>query len=132
MGEVDIPRPNAVPFTAILLAFKDQTAAIDISAAVSVQDVTEIILIVFHLKASTRIILKRASDGAIVVPGPTIAPGEYTVEEIESKLLITSPSCRRLFVIHALQNKTHDRSTCRGKTYQCHLLKLSIGRLLHI
>ena len=79
------PTLAATPITAILLAFKDQTAAIDVSAAVSVQDVIQTILSVFHLHAGTRIILRRARDGAIAVPGPSLSPGEYTVEEIESK-----------------------------------------------
>ena len=79
------PTLAAMPITAILLTFKKQTAAIDVSAAVSVQDVISTILSVFHLQASTRIILRRTRDGAIAVPGPKLSPGEYTVEAIESK-----------------------------------------------
>ena len=100
MGGADDLRPTSVPFSAIILAHKDQTAAIDVSAAVSVRDVMETILSVFHLKASTRIILKRTSDGAVVVPGPKLSPGEYTVEEIESKLLLTSSSSFARSFVH--------------------------------
>lgn len=127
MGGADDLRPTVVPFSAILLAYKDQTATIDVSAAVSVRDVMETILSVFHLKASTRIILKRSSDGAVMVPGPKLAPGEYTVEEIESKIVFTSSSSSgRSFVYErcyicsdCLAKQLPRRISCRDSGSHC-------------
>lgn len=73
--------------SAVIVEYAGQKIAIDVSYAVSVDDVKHTILTVFELGSSTRIFVKRKADGAIVVPGPKLPPGEYSLEVVDGEFL---------------------------------------------
>lgn len=71
------------PSSAVVIQFGGKKAVIDVSFAITVDDVSKTLLCIFELSSTSRIVVKRSSDGAVVVPGPKLPPGEYTLEVID-------------------------------------------------
>eukprot|EP00271_Cylindrocystis_brebissonii_P012956 TRINITY_DN32477_c0_g1_i1.p1 TRINITY_DN32477_c0_g1~~TRINITY_DN32477_c0_g1_i1.p1 ORF type:complete len:261 (-),score=30.67 TRINITY_DN32477_c0_g1_i1:1449-2231(-) len=69
---------------AVVVKFKDTTVVLDVSSAVSVEDVERTIRALFGIKKGAEVLLRRSSTGAVVIPGPKLPNGHYVLEELKS------------------------------------------------
>lgn len=81
----DTALPTLIPENSLHIFFGGKKTTVDISAALTVEDVKQTLLTIFNLSKDSRILVKRIDDGAIVVPGPKLPPGDYAIEEINGQ-----------------------------------------------
>jgi len=77
-----LPDIQGAPTGVIQVTLNSDTVAMHIDPNTASYEVVTTLRAAFHLPHDSRIILKRATDGAIVVPSANLQSGSYVLEEV--------------------------------------------------
>eukprot|EP00271_Cylindrocystis_brebissonii_P002940 TRINITY_DN13689_c0_g1_i1.p1 TRINITY_DN13689_c0_g1~~TRINITY_DN13689_c0_g1_i1.p1 ORF type:complete len:122 (-),score=15.87 TRINITY_DN13689_c0_g1_i1:205-570(-) len=83
MARRDEQSPN-IPTRIVVSHLKTKKRVeVEFSSVHSPQEVHDAILNAFQLRKAARIVLRRQKDDVVVVPGPTLEPGSYTLQVVD-------------------------------------------------